>query len=364
MYSDYYGLTGRPFQITPDPKFYFDTQTHRKAMAYLSYGLSQGEGFIIITGDVGAGKTTLVGHLMESIDRATLVTGKIVTTQLDGDALLRMVATAFGIFVQAQDKAALLTAIEAFLRQQHKDGRRALLIVDEAQNLSISALEELRMLSNFQADAQALLQIFLLAQPEFRDKISFSAELEQLRQRVIATHHLEPMAQEELPSYVEHRLALCGWQGRPIFTPAAYDLMYEYSGGVPRRLNNLASRILLLGALDERNDIDADLVQDVIEDLRKDNTPTTGPKPQLQSQGDFSGIGPLAASALIPILQNISLGNMGDSPWVQRLENLEACVHSHDQSLKEIIDLLSFWAENAPSISHGEHETTALQQRQ
>lgn len=353
MYSDYYGLNGRPFQITPDPRFYFDTQTHRKAMAYLSYGLSQGEGFIIITGDVGAGKTTLVGHLMESIDRAALVTGKIVTTQLDGDALLRMVATAFGLQQQACDKASLLTAIETFLRQQHKDGRRALLIVDEAQNLSISALEELRMLSNYQVDAQALLQIFLLAQPEFRDQISLSPELEQLRQRVIATHHLEPMAQEELPAYIEHRLSLCGWQGRPIFTAAAYDLMYDYSGGVPRRLNNLASRILLLGALEERAEIDVDIVQNVIDDLRKDNTPTTGPKPRLQASGDFSGIGPLAASALLPILQNIHYGSLADSHMAQKLARLEARIETHDQSLREIIDLLSFWAENAPPlVSH------------
>ena len=333
-------------------------------MAYLSYGLSQGEGFIIITGDVGAGKTTLVGHLMETIDRATLVTAKIVTTQLDGDALLRMVASAFGIQNSASDKAALLTAIEAFLRQQHKDSRRALLIVDEAQNLSISALEELRMLSNFQADAQALLQIFLLAQPEFRDQISFSPELEQLRQRVIATHHLEPMTQNELPAYIEHRLALCGWQGRPIFTPDAYDVMYEYSGGVPRRLNNLASRILLLGALEERDEIDADIVKNVIEDYRKDNTPTTGPKPRLQAQGDFSSIGPLAASALLPILQNISYSNLGSGVWQQRLEKLEASVQLHDQSLREIIDLLSFWAENASPLDPASLEPPIEQLRQ
>ncbi|MFN3287073.1 MAG: AAA family ATPase, partial [Sphingomonadaceae bacterium] len=143
MYTDYYKLTGRPFQLTPDPRFYFDTATHRKAMAYLTYGLQQGEGFIIITGEIGSGKTTLVGHLMESIDPAKLVAAKIVTTQLDADSTLRMVATAFGMAVEGLDKSQILTRIEHFLRSHHRDGRRVLLIVDEVQNLPVAALEEL-----------------------------------------------------------------------------------------------------------------------------------------------------------------------------------------------------------------------------
>lgn len=208
MYTDFYQLSGRPFQLTPDPHFYFDTATHRKAMAYLTYGLSQGEGFIIITGDIGAGKTTLVGHLMETIDRSRLVAAKIVTTQLDADSMLKMVATAFGIPIDGADKSGVLIRIEQYLRSHHREGRRVLLIVDEAQNLPIAALEELRMLSNFQEGTQALLQIFLLGQPEFRDQLASSIELEQLRQRVIATHHLEPMAREELPEYIANRLTL------------------------------------------------------------------------------------------------------------------------------------------------------------
>ncbi|MDO9487135.1 MAG: AAA family ATPase, partial [Sphingomonadaceae bacterium] len=135
MYTDFYQLSGRPFQLTPDPRFYFDTETHRKAMAYLTYGLSQGEGFIVITGDVGAGKTTLVGHLMETIDRSKLVAAKIVTTQLDADSMLTMVAMAFGVASDNADKATILSRLENYLHTQHRDGRRVLLIVDEAQNL-------------------------------------------------------------------------------------------------------------------------------------------------------------------------------------------------------------------------------------
>ena len=274
MYTDFYRLTGRPFQLTPDPRFYFDSSTHRKAMAYLAYGLEQGEGFIIITGDIGAGKTTLVGHLMATIDRTRLVVGKVVTTQLDADGILRMVAAAFGVPVDGADKATLLTRLEAFLRAEHREGRRALLIVDEAQSLPVEALEELRMLSNFQEGTHALLQTFLLGQPEFRDKLALSPQLEQLRQRVIATHHLDPMTREELPAYLVHRLKLCGWNADPDFTEGALDAMYDYSGGVPRRLNTLAARVLLFGALEERHEIDATAVNEVVDDLRRDQAPT------------------------------------------------------------------------------------------
>lgn len=346
MYTDFYGLTGKPFQLTPDPHFYFDTATHRKAMAYLTYGLSQGEGFIIITGEVGAGKTTLVGHLMETIDRSRLVAAKIVTTQLDADSLLKMVATAFGIPIDGADKSGILHRIETFLRTHHREGRRVLLIVDEAQNLPIAALEELRMLSNFQEGTQALLQIFLLGQPEFRDHLASAPDLEQLRQRVIATHHLEPMARDELPDYVAHRLTLCGWNGRPTFTQSAFDAMYDYSGGVPRRLNNLASRILLFGALEEKEQIDDGVVGEVIEDLRRDNTPTTGPRPVLEGEG-LSSIGPMSGN--VPPKMQMRGGSF-DSDIYRRLEQIERVQRAHDQALRQILELLDEWAAEEQTV--------------
>lgn len=356
MYTEFYGLTGRPFQLTPDPHFYFDTATHRKAMAYLTYGLSQGEGFIIITGDIGAGKTTLVGHLMETIDRSTLVAAKIVTTQLDADSMLKMVATAFNIPIDGTDKAGVLTRIEQFLRTHHREGRRVLLIVDEAQNLPIAALEELRMLSNFQEGTQALLQIFLLGQPEFRDQLASSIELEQLRQRVIATHHLEPMTREELPDYVAHRLTLCGWAGRPMFTQAAFDAMYDYSGGVPRRLNNLASRVLLFGALEERNEIDETVVNEVIDDLRRDNTPTTGPRRVLDGSEELSGIGPMTGN--VPP----KMRGGADADLYRRVERLEHMMRSHDQALRQILELLSEWAREDDEEDHAPAPVAATAQ--
>ncbi|HEX7874816.1 MAG TPA: XrtA/PEP-CTERM system-associated ATPase [Sphingobium sp.] len=266
MYDQFYGFTGRPFQLTPDPSFYFESGTHRKAMSYLGYGLAQGEGFIVITGEIGAGKTTLVGHLMATIDPRRLTAVQLVSTQVGGDDILRLAAQNFGIGTEGVEKAALLTRIEAFLHAQARAGKRSLLVVDEAQNLPISALEELRMLSNFQLGNQSLLQIFLLGQPEFRDLLTGEGRLEQLCQRVIATHHLEAMQADEVAPYIEHRLKLVGWTGNPRFTPDAYQMLAEASAGVPRRLNALVSRVLLLGAIDQLDIIDRRVIEAVIAD--------------------------------------------------------------------------------------------------
>lgn len=267
MYSEHYGLTGNPFQLTPDPHFWFESETHKKAMAYLGYGLAQGEGFIVITGDIGAGKTTLVGHLMATIDTTRLTAVQIVSTQVEADDMLRLVAQQLGIESHGFQKAELINKIEHFLHAQAREGKRTLLVVDESQNLSISALEELRMLSNFQSAGRALLQIFLLGQPEFRDRVKKAPNLEQLRQRVIATHHLDPMQANEIEAYVEHRLSIAGWNGRPQFTAHAYAALYSATDGVPRRLNTLMARILLFGAVEDLVTIDADAIEAVLADL-------------------------------------------------------------------------------------------------
>ncbi|MEJ7934810.1 XrtA/PEP-CTERM system-associated ATPase [Sphingobium sp. AN558] len=270
MYDQFYGLQGRPFQLTPDPHFYFESATHRKALSYLGYGLAQGEGFIVITGDVGAGKTTLVGHLMETIDPARLTAVKIVSTQVEGDDMLRLAAQHFGLAVDGMPKAQILHRIEGYLHAQARAGRRTLLIVDEGQNLPVSAIEELRMLSNFQLGGQSLLQIFLLGQPEFRDLLK-SPQLEQLRQRVIATHHLDPMMAHEIEPYILHRLSLVGWAGNPGFTPQAFAAIYAATAGVPRRVNALASRVLLMGAIDQLSEIDDEVVAAVVADMGIDS---------------------------------------------------------------------------------------------
>ncbi len=272
MFEDFYGLKGRPFQLTPDPAFYFESLTHRKALSYLGYGLAQGEGFIVITGEVGAGKSTLVAHLMATIDLSRQTVAQVVTSKLDGEELVHIAAQAFGLPVHGHDKASALGAIEAFLHAEARAGRRCLLIVDESQNLSIGALEELRMLSNFQLGSHPLLQTLLLGQPEFRETLLEHRELEQLRQRVIATHHLEAMAAEEVQPYIEHRLKCVGWTGNPAFAPAIFAKLHRASGGVPRRINQIVHRLLLLGAVDHAPSLDGAMLSQVLADLAGDGT--------------------------------------------------------------------------------------------
>lgn len=335
MYSDYYGLNARPFQLTPDPRFYFDSATHRKAMAYLGYGLAQGEGFIAITGEIGSGKTTLVGHLMATIDAARLTAIKIVSTQIEGDDMLRMTAQAMGLSSDGLEKAQILERIERFLLGQAQEGKRTLLIVDEAQNLTVSALEELRMLSNFQIEGQALLQIFLLGQPEFRARLNGSERLEQLRQRVIATHHLEPMQADEIEPYIVHRLSLAGWTGNPQFTPQAYAEMYRHSEGVPRRLNALASRVMLYGAVEQLGVIDANDVTNVITDMEGDTPTETLRRPTAV---------PTASQAAAVVDESLSA----------RIALLETRLEEQETAIRRVLTLLIDWAEadrQSPDLS-------------
>ncbi|MDD2875489.1 MAG: XrtA-associated ATPase [Azoarcus sp.] len=274
MYESYFKFRGKPFQLNPDPAFFFGSRGHRRAMAYLEYGMHQSEGFIVITGEIGAGKTTIVRSLLEHLDPDKVVAANLVSTQIDASEILRMVATAFGLPTRALDKAGLLLALETFLVQTTAAGKRALLIVDEAQNLTPAAVEELRMLSNFQLEDHALLQSFLVGQPEFRD-IMQSAEMQQLRQRVIASYHLGPLDSEETRSYIEHRLHHVGWTDDPIFEPGSFNVIYGYTGGIPRRINTLCDRLLLGAFLSERHSISEEDVREVIEELKLEfATPT------------------------------------------------------------------------------------------
>ena len=272
MFDDFYGLKGRPFQLTPDPAFYFESLTHRKALSYLGYGLAQGEGFVVITGEVGAGKSTLVAHLMSTIDPSRLTAAQVVTSKLDGEELVHVVAQAFGLLIEGHDKATALGAIEGFLHEEARTGRRCLLIIDESQNLSIGALEELRMLSNFQLGSHPLLQTLLLGQPEFRETLLEHPQLEQLRQRVIAAHHLDAMESTEVQPYIEHRMKCVGWEGNPAFDQRVFAEIYMASGGVPRRINQIVNRLLLLGAVDQRTRIDGVMLSQVLSELAEDGT--------------------------------------------------------------------------------------------
>ena len=365
MDEAHWGLTGRPFQLTPDPHFWFETATHRKAMAYLGYGLAQGEGFVVITGEIGAGKTTLIGHLLATIDPADLHVVKIVSSAIEAADLLRSVATQLSVDPAGLEKAQLLTAIERGLHAVARTGRRTLLVVDEAQALPVAALEELRMLSNFQTGGHALLQIMLLGQPEFRERLHGTAALEQLRQRVIAMHHLEPMGEDEIADYIAHRLALVGWQGRPDFAIDAFPALYAATGGVPRRVNLLAGRVLLHAAITGGELIDAGVIETVAADLAADmpgsDRSHPGPAPARETVATIpvrpAPVGgvpqpsdeerPLASSerteeeAANPAAEP----DHADALTVARLAELEARLELQDAALRRVLTLLVDWVE-------------------
>lgn len=270
MYESFYGLNIKPFQLNPDPAFYFSSKQHNRAKAYLEYGVLRNEGFIVITGEIGAGKTTIVRGLLDSLDADKVIAGSLVSTQLDADDTLRLVAAAFGVRVKDVSKADLLLALEAFFVSQATQGKRCLLIVDEAQNLTPRAVEELRMLSNFQYGKQALLQSFLVGQPEFREVLQHP-QMQQLRQRVIAACHIGPMDLDETQGYIQHRLKCAGSTGRPGFESAAFDEIFNMSGGVPRRINAVCDRLLLLGFLENKEVLTSDDVATVSREMRDES---------------------------------------------------------------------------------------------
>jgi putative secretion ATPase (PEP-CTERM system associated) len=267
VYESFYGLSDKPFQLNPDPSFYYGSKEHRRAMAYLDYGLHKNEGFIVVTGEVGAGKTTVVRNLLSKLDPDKVVAAQVVTTQLNADDTLRMVAASFGLRVTNMSKSEMLLSIEAFLLKLSLQGKRGLLIIDEAQNLTPQAVEELRMLSNYQLETHALLQSFLVGQPEFRRMLE-SPEMLQLRQRVIAGCHIGPLDREETRAYIEHRLHHVDWKDDPSFEADAYESIFEASEGIPRRINTVCDRLLLSGYLAGKHVITSEDVKQAAREIQ------------------------------------------------------------------------------------------------
>lgn len=302
MIEGHYGLDLAPFRLVPDPRFFYASGTHARALAFLRYGLDQGEGFVVVTGDVGAGKSILLAHLLLQVDRAEIEVAHLAATNLDPTDALRRVAALLGAPVEGGGKAAVQGAVEARLRELARSGRRALLLVDEAQGLPAETLEELRMLTNLEVDSRFPLQGFLVGQPQFRATL-LQPGMEQLRQRVIASHHLRPLEAEELQGYVEHRLAVAGWRGRPSLAAELFAPLHRASGGLPRRLNALLGRLLLLGALEDRDHLDLDALAAVLEDLGNEGLEAAAPAPAAAGPPPAADGGGAAAAARLAALE-------------------------------------------------------------
>jgi general secretion pathway protein A len=265
VYLEYYGLKEPPFNITPNPRYLFYSAKHREALNYLLYGIRERKGFVQLTGEVGAGKTTLCRALLEQLGK-NFSTALILNPVLDPDQLVKAIAMEFGLVVQGLDKLETLSEINHFLLHQMEQGRDSVLIIDEAQNLTAELLEQVRLLSNLETDDRKLLQIVLMGQPELRDRLNHPS-LRQLRQRITVRYHLSPLKKFELSQYVQHRLQVSGAQGPPFFTWPAIWRIFSYSQGIPRLVNAVCDKCLLAGFVQQTERITFGLVCRAVREL-------------------------------------------------------------------------------------------------
>mgnify|MGYP006271165357 CR=1 FL=1 len=276
MYDRFYQFSAEPFRLSPDHAFAYEHKGYSKARAYMAYAFMRAEGFVMVTGRPGTGKTTLVGALIDQLAGENVVTASLVCTQLQADDLLKLVAYEFGLGREGTSKGELLRQLATKLKSWHRDGRRALLVVDEAQDVSVSAMEELRLLTNIQERGRPLLQIFLLGQPELRDLI-LSPALEQVHQRIVAACALRPLQEDETEAYVRHRLEVVGWRGDPAISRAVYPLVHRFSEGIPRRINLICSRLFLHCAVEQRHKITVSDMREALGELQGEDL-AAGPK--------------------------------------------------------------------------------------
>lgn len=265
MYREFFGFTRCPFQLAPDPSAYFESLSQRQAFSCLNHALVQGEGFVVVTGDVGTGKSALIGRLLRAIDQSLLSVG-VISGHLDADTVIPTVARAFPQLV-SDDSATDLDLLKAFREAEAQSGRRCLLVVDDAQHSSIGALEALSRLSAVHSGAHAGLQVLLVGTPEVRSRLHDRPELEQLRQRIIAAHRLDPFEAGEVERYIEHRLTCVGWTGNPAFAPRVFVELHAATGGVPARINQIANRLLLLAAAGQKELVDGDMLKQALSEL-------------------------------------------------------------------------------------------------
>ena len=328
MYREFFGLERKPFQLTADPAFLYLSATHKKALAYLRYGIGDAGNLVLLTGEIGGGKTTLLKWLIGECDEQVIV-AKVMNTTVSGDQLLELIALDFGLDPLGKDKTTILHELNTFLIEQYARGRKCLVAVDEAQNLDVKMLEELRLLSNLESGADKLLQIILCGQPELRDTIN-SPRLEQFKQRINVTYHLERLTEEETGQYIAHRLKVAGGEN-VVFAPEAVTAIYRYAYGIPRLINKVCDRALLYGFVEETRDLNRQLIEVVLRDIRQEEGGDTAEDPEeeevarrlSESTTSSGGLDSRTASLLWNRMQAVE-------------DNLEEVAKAQEQILREV----------------------------
>ncbi len=292
MYKDFYGLHDFPFNVNPDPRFLFQTRDTEEALACMTYGIQQRRGFVLLTGEVGTGKTTLLNKLLEWLREEKMSTAFIFYPRLTTNQFLDMMMTDFGISRNSHQKSQILLQLNEWLLKRFRSGQTAVLIVDEAQNLSSDVLEEIRLLTNLETSSEKLLQIVLSGQPELEQKLA-QPQLRQLRQRITLRCKTSALTKEETRGYITERLRVAGGNGTPIFTPGAMDRVHEYSGGIPRLINLLCEHSLITGFAEQFRSVPEKVIDAVARDFELNKVADDpGPAPQTEKPGPIEPADP------------------------------------------------------------------------
>ncbi len=331
MYTEYFGLKCKPFQITPDPEFLYLSKTHKKAMNYLDYGIRENSGFILVTGEIGAGKTTIVRNMMKSLPENVQL-ARINNTRVDSDTLIAMINEEFGLETIGKSKIEMLRNLNDFLIAQYAEGHQCVLVIDEAQNLSMDLVEEVRLLSNLETDKSKLLQIILVGQPELRATLS-RPELEQLSQRITVSCHLRPLLLEETEEYIKHRLSVAGNADAVAFDEGVIEEIYRYSGGRPRLINVVCDYALLGAFSDQLKSITLKQISEVTEDLIAERESTEELLEKVDSSGHETA-SPACGDGLDAINDRLSrletlIGSLG-------ITLLEKLLKAPEDAIKEV----------------------------
>ncbi|MBW2647257.1 MAG: AAA family ATPase [Deltaproteobacteria bacterium] len=340
MYTKFYGLKFKPFELLPDPRFLYVSKNHDLALTHLEYGITDNKGFIVLTGDVGTGKTTLINFFLSKIT-TDVNTALIFNTNLDPTTFLEMVVKDFGVNTADTRRSTLYDSLYQFLLDEHIHGRRSVLIIDEAQNMPQETLEEVRMLSNFETEDSYLLQIILAGQPQLRRRLN-DPELAQLTQRISVYYHLAPLDRPEVARYIEHRLKVTGYTASdPLFTSKAIEKIYKYTNGVPRLISSICDTALVYGYADEIKTIDENIIEKVIKNRGLD------PGIQYEEEGMGSeGESRLGTGAIIDPLDRIEKRLYAEFPDIrERLTNIEQRVNQLEnvktqQAVSKLIEWL------------------------